>query len=82
MKTLRIIFCIISCLCVAAVVPAAVWLRWYCLIFVAGAAVFAVAMILVKRASEPKHETTDFMNSEEKNQEILRSRDEHSDRGE
>ena len=75
MKVLQIIFCIISCLCVAGAVPAAVWLGWYALIFVAGAVVFGVAMAIVKKLTEPKYVMTDYMNSAEENAQILRERD-------
>ena len=79
MKALRIIFCIIACLCVAGAVPAAVFLGWYALLFVLGAVVFGVAMVIVKKATDPKYVMTDFMNSEEQNAEIIRQRGEHEE---
>ena len=77
MKALRIIFCILSCLCVAGAVPAAVWLGWYAMFFVLGAVVFGVAMVIVKKMTDPKYVMTDYMNTEEENEEILRKREEN-----
>ena len=71
MKILRIVFCVLACLCVAAVVPIAVFFQWYCLACVGGAFLFGGAMLLAKRFSEPKPAPVpDYMNSEEKNAEI------------
>ena len=82
MKTLRVVFCILACLCVLAVVPVGIFFGWYCLIFVALAGLFAVAMLFCKRASEPKAPPApDFMNSPEENAEILRRREDQDDRG-
>ena len=71
MKSLRITFCILACLCVAATVPIAVFFGWYCLACVAGAGIFGMLMVVCKRSSDPKPlPHADFMNSEEKNAEI------------
>ena len=76
MKTLRIAFCILSCLCVLAVVPAGIFWGWYCLLFVLGAGLFALGMLLCKRASEPKAPpVTDFMNTDEENEAIRRAQE-------
>ena len=69
MKTLRIVFCVLSCLTVASVVPLGVFFGWYCLFALVGAAIFAGGMLLCKRASEPKAPPKpDFMNSDEENE--------------
>ena len=53
MKTLRIVFCVLSCVCVAACVPAGVWLGWLWVIgFIALAALFAAGMYFCKSKSE------------------------------
>ena len=79
MKALRIIFCILACLCVAGAVPAAVFLGWYALLFILGAVVFGVIMVIIKRATDPKYVMTDFMNTDEQNAEIIRKRNEHDE---
>ena len=79
MKILRIAFCVLSCLCVAAVVPVAVFFEWWCMICIAGALLFGGAMYLVIRISTPKVTPTDFMNTDAENEKILRDRDEHKD---
>ena len=76
MKVLRIVFCVLSCLCVAAVVPVAVFYEWWCFLCVAGAVAFGGLMFLAIRLSTPKVTPTDFMNSDEENAEILRKREE------
>ena len=50
MKILQMVFCVLACLCVAAVIPAGVFLEWYCLIFAVAAVIFAVAMVLCRHA--------------------------------
>lgn len=71
MKILRIVFCILSCLCVAASVFIGVYygLQW-CLITLAGAILFGAGMFLAKNKSEPKQRSTDFMNSDAENEQI------------
>jgi len=73
-KILRIVFCILACLCVAAtVVVGAVFGLLYCLIPLGCALVFAALMCLFKNEpwNRPKKQPrTDFMNSEEENARI------------
>lgn len=65
MKVLRIVFCILSCLCVLACVPAGIWLDWtWALVFVLGAACFAAGMVYFKKKSEPKEKKRDFMDDD------------------
>ena len=79
MKIARIVFCVLACLCVAAVIPAGFFIDFYCLFFVAGAVVFGVLMALCKRADEPKPAPKpDFMNSDEEN-EAIRNENEKKD---
>ncbi len=82
MKTLRIVFCILACACVAAVVPVAIFFEYYCLIPIAGAFCFGAAMLLAKRASVPKTEKPSFMNSDEENARINEKLREKSDKEE
>ena len=75
MKILRIVFCVFACLCVAAVVPVAIFFEWWCIVCVLGAALSAGAMLLTIRLSTPKVTPTDFMNTDEENAKILRERE-------
>ena len=76
MKVLRIVFCILACLCVAAIVPVAVFFEWYCLLCVGGAVLFGGGMFLMRRLMQPKPlPKPDFMNSDEENERINRLRD-------
>ena len=61
MKALLMIFCILACVCVAAIVPVAVFFEWYCLLCVGGALVFAGLMFFIKRRMEPKPPKTTFV---------------------
>ena len=72
MKILRITFCILSCICVAAVVPIGIFFEWYCLIPAAAAFAFAVLTVAAKNGfrREKPAPKTDFMNSEEENEQI------------
>ncbi len=66
---LRIIFTILSAICLAVVIPAAVWFGWLWLgIFGGGAAVFFIAMLLCKQAQDKadplhKEDEADFISS-------------------
>lgn len=66
---LRIIFTILSAICLAVLLPAAVWLGWIWLgVFGGGAAVFFIAMLLCKQAQEKadplhKEDGADFIPS-------------------
>ena len=80
MKILQIVFCILACACVAAVVPIAVFFEYYCLIPIGGAFVFGGAMFLAKRAATPKLPVPSFMNSDEENARINELRREQADR--
>lgn len=72
MKVLRMIFCILACVCVAAVVPVGIFFEWYCIIPLGGAVLFGVLTVAAKnnfRREKPAPKT-DFMNSEEENERI------------
>ena len=75
----RTIFCILSvaCLAVAVVIGMIFGLVW-ALVCIAGAAVFAGLMFLMKRERRTPEEHPDFMKSEEENRAIneKHSRDE------
>ena len=77
MTVLRIVFCILACLCAAAAVPIGIFWDWMCLIPIGGAVAFALAMLMVKRASAPPEEktTVDFMNTDEENEKIRSAND-------
>lgn len=72
---LRIIFTILSAICLAVILPAAVWLGPVWLgVFGGGAAVFFLAMLLCKQAQEKadplhKEEEADFLNPTENEEE-------------
>lgn len=72
LKTLRITFCILACICVAAVVPIGIFFEWYCLIPLVAAAVFAALTVGAKNGfKRPKPEPKpDFMNSDEENDKL------------
>ena len=72
MKTVRIVFCILACLLVAASVPAAVLWGWmWFLVLICGAALSAAVMLFAKKRSEPAEPPRpDFMNSDEENARI------------
>ncbi len=73
MKILQILFCILSCLCVAAAVFVGVFCGWEWFALVAAfAIVFAGAMFLIKRKRTPPRRTADYMNSPEENERISR----------
>lgn len=80
---LRTFFCILAVLCVGATIPLAIFLGTeYCLIAVGGAVVFALLMIFMKNgafATFKKQKKTDFMNTDEVNAEILRTRQDHEE---
>ncbi len=63
MKILRIVFCILACLCVAAAVPVGIFFDLgYVFIPVAAAGLFAVLMAVAKGRSEAApREGSDFM---------------------
>lgn len=66
------IFCILACVCVAAVVPVGIFFEWYCIIPLGGAVLFGVLTVAAKnnfRREKPAPKT-DFMNSEEENERI------------
>ena len=69
---LRIVFCVLACNCAAVAVPIGIFFEWWCLVPVAGACAFGVAMLMLKnaaaRAEVKPH--TDFMNTDEENEKI------------
>lgn len=72
LKTLKIVFTILSAICVAAVIPVSFFNAVACAWCVAAALVFAGAMLLVKRLEEKQStknapKEPDFLNSDEKN---------------
>ncbi len=79
MKNLQIVLCLLACLCVASVVPIAVFFQYYCLIPIAGAFGFYIAMFAVKRASTHKPEKPSFMKSDEENARIHASQEHDKD---
>lgn len=68
-QILQIIFCVLSCACVAAAfIVGAYFDLLYCLIAVLAAAVFAALMLLVKYGNpfhKPEPPENDFMNTDE-----------------
>ena len=74
MKILRIIFCVLSCLSLAAVVPVgALCGLGYIAIPVVACALFAFLMFFVKQKSEPApKKEADFMNTDKENAAIKR----------
>lgn len=77
---LRILFCVLSVLCLAAAIPlGAVFGLICCFALIAGAVVFAVLMFAMKNGNgfrrqkpQPKE---DFMNTAEENEAIRRNRE-------
>lgn len=71
---LKTVFCILSCLCLAAAIVIGAFFGWlYCILLLAVAALFAGLMFFVKASadrSEPPAPTPDFMNSDEENRRI------------
>ena len=72
MKILRIIFCILSCLCVAVCIPIAAFFGLWACVPLAGAVVFGLLMLAAKNnfrrpVPPPK---ADFMNTDEENKKI------------
>lgn len=65
MKVLRIIFCILACLCVAAVVPVAIFFEWFCLIPAAGAFLFGGGMFFLRSLMAPPPPRTTFLDPDE-----------------
>lgn len=80
-KVLRIVFCILSCLCLAScAVVGAIFGFVYCLIPLGLAAVFAAVMFLFRNEpwkKKPEQPKPDFMNTDEEN-ECIRSDSERS----
>ena len=72
MTVLRIVFCILACICAAAAIPIGIFFEWWCLIPILAAAVFAVLMFVIRNAIARKEapERTDFMNTDEENERI------------
>ena len=65
MKVLRIVFCILACLCVLACIPAGIWLDWtWALVFALAAVCFAAGMFYFKNKSESKPVRRDFMDGD------------------
>ncbi len=81
---LRTVFCILSVLCVAAIFPMGIFLGWaYCIALAAAAVIFGFLMVFFKNGAHVKETpapTTDFMNSDEENERILRERKEEQNR--
>lgn len=65
MKTLQIIFCILSCICVAASVFLGIFLGWEWFFLAAALAiVFGAGMFFVKAKGEPPEPKKDFLSSD------------------
>ena len=79
MTVLRIVFCILACICAAAAVPIGIFFEWWCLVPIVAAFAFGLIMIMVKNASSRPEEKvyTDFMNTDEENEKIRKSNDSH-----
>ena len=79
MKYLRIIFCVLACISVAATIPVGVLtgsMTW-ALIPIAAACAFVLLMLFAKNKSTPKPPAApDFMNSPEENAKLREMRDE------
>ena len=75
MTVLRIVFCILACVCAAVAVPIGIFFEWWCLVPIVAAFAFGLAMIMAKNASAPPEEKTrtDFMNTDEENAKIKNS---------
>ena len=78
MKTLRVVFCLLSCLCLAACVLVFVYFSYWGFVCLGGAVLFGLLMLGAKNGFRrtPKPEKTDYMNSEEENERIRRESDE------
>ena len=72
MTVLRIVFCILACVCAAAAVPIGIFFEWWCLIPIVGALAFGLFMIMAKNSSSRSEskDHTDFMNTDEENEKI------------
>lgn len=72
MKVLKIIFCILSCICVAAAIFVGIYYGWeWFFVVIAGAAAFAGGMFWAKKKSDPPPKpSADFMNTDEQNEQI------------
>ena len=79
MTVLRIVFCILACICAAAAIPIGIFWDWWCLIPIGGAIVFTFVMLMVKNASAPPQQktTVDFMNTDEENERIRNEHENH-----
>lgn len=76
-QILRIIFCILSCLCIASAIFLWIYVGiWWFLLAVVLALVFAGLMLLCKEGNPFKKEPPkpDYMNSDEENEEIRNNR--------
>ena len=76
MTILRIVVCVLACLCAATAVPIGIFFEWWCLVPIFGAIAFTVAMFMLKSASarveEKEKVEVDFMNTDEENEKIRR----------
>ena len=72
MTVLRIVFCVLAGICVAATVPVGIFFEWWCIVPAVAAFAFALFMIMIKNStSKPEDkDRTDFMNSDEENEKI------------
>ena len=72
MTVLRIVFCVLAGLCVAATVPVGIFFEWWCIVPAVAAFAFALFMVMIKNASSRPAEKnhTDFMNTDEENEHI------------
>ena len=78
MTVLRIVFCVLAGICVAATVPVGIFFEWWCIIPAVAAFAFALFMVMIKNSTARSQEKdrTDFMNSEAENEKI-RSQDDN-----
>ncbi len=74
---LRILFCVLAVLCVAAVFPVAIFLGWtYCIACIGAAVIFGCLMIFFKNKDTLPTQNLnapDFMNSPEENERLLQA---------
>ena len=77
MTVLRIVFCVLACICAAAAVPVGIFFEWWCIIPAVGAFAFAMFMVMIKNATARPEENAypDFMNSDEENEKLRSEQD-------
>ena len=79
MTVLRIVFCVLACVCAAAAVPVGIFFEWWCAVPAVLAFAFALIMVIIKNstaAPAPK-DFVDFMNTDEENEKIRSQNENH-----